>query len=158
MLRMKVKVVGVDQSTLLPVVILTDDEEKRYVPLVIGPAEANAIALVLENIEVSRPLTHDLLLNSVTALGAKVDKAVLTDMSDDVYYAELYFVRDGKPIKIDARPSDAIAVALRAGVPIFVDDKIVTHAFVSSTDEDSELEEFRSFLEDISPDDFRKKN
>ena len=158
MLRMKVKVVGVDQSTLLPVVILTDDEEERYVPLVIGPAEANAIALVLENVEVARPLTHDLLLNSALALGAKVDKAVLTDMTDDVYYAELYFVQGKKTIKVDARPSDAIAVALRAGVPIFVDDKITTHALVSSSDEDPELEEFRSFLEDLSPDDFRKKN
>ncbi len=158
MLRMKVKVVGVDQSTLLPVVILTDDEEQRYVPLVIGPAEANAIALVLENVEVARPLTHDLLLNSVLALGAKVDKAVLTDMTDDVYYAELYFVQGKKTIKVDARPSDAIALALRAGVPIFVDDKITTHALVSQTDDDPELEEFRSFLKDLSPDDFRKKN
>ncbi|NLJ81305.1 MAG: bifunctional nuclease family protein [Firmicutes bacterium] len=158
MLQMKVKVVGVDQSTMLPVVILTDDQEERYVPLVIGPAEANAIALVLEKVEVARPLTHDLFLNSILALGAKVDKAVLTDMADDVYYAELYLVQGKKTIKVDSRPSDAIALALRAGVPIFVDDKITTHALVSSPDDDPELEEFRSFLEDLSPDDFRKEN
>lgn len=158
MLRMNVKVVGVDRKTLLPVVILTDNEEKSYVPLVIGPAEANAIALVLENVEVPRPLTHDLLLNSVLALGATVDRIVLTDLTDDVYYAEIHLLQNGKPLRIDCRPSDAIALALRAGAPIFVDEKIVTRAAITTQRDDPELEEFRSFLEDVSPDDFRKNN
>jgi len=158
MLRMKVKVVGVDRETLLPVVILTDSAEESYVPLVIGPAEANAIALVLENVDVPRPLTHDLLLNSILALGATVDRAVLTDLSDDVYYAELHFLQAGKTVRVDCRPSDAIALALRAGAPIFVDEKIVARAFVTAQEDDPELAEFRSFLEDLSPDDFRKNN
>lgn len=158
MLRMKVKVVGVDRETLLPVVILTDGDEKSYVPLVIGPAEANAIALVLENVEVPRPLTHDLLLNSILALGATVDRAVLTDLTEDVYYAELFLLQGEKTVRIDCRPSDAIALALRAGAPIFVDEKIVSRAIVTPRDDDPELEEFRSFLENLSPDDFRKNN
>lgn len=158
MLRMKVKVVGVDRETMLPVVILTDSAEKSYVPMVVGPAEANAIALVLENVDVPRPLTHDLLLNSILALGATVDRAVLTDLADDVYYAELYFLQAGKTVRVDCRPSDAIALALRAGVPIFVDEKIVAQAVIVEDSEDQELEEFRSFLEDLSPDDFRKNN
>ena len=83
MLRMKVKAVGIDRDTMLPVVILTDDAEESYVPLVIGPAEANAIAVVLENVEITRPLTHDLLLSTVLALGAKVDKVVVTDLTED---------------------------------------------------------------------------
>lgn len=158
MLRMKVKVVGIDRETMLPIVVLTDSSEESYVPLVIGPAEANAIALVLENVDVPRPLTHDLLLNSILALGATVDRAVLTDLSDDVYYAELHFVQEGKTVRIDCRPSDAIALALRAGAPIFVEEKIVAKAIVVTQDEDPELAEFRSFLEDLSPDDFRKNN
>ncbi len=158
MLRMNVKVVGVDRETLLPVVILTDSDEHSYVPLVIGPAEANAIALVLENVEVPRPLTHDLLLNSILALGATVDRAILTDLAEDVYYAELHFLQDGKTVRIDCRPSDAIALALRAGAPIFVDEKIASRAVVVPQDDDPELAEFRSFLEDLSPDDFRKNN
>lgn len=158
MLRMKVSVVGVDRETMLPVVVLTDESEKSYVPLVIGPAEANAIALVLENVEVSRPLTHDLLLNSILALGAKVDRVVLNDLDDDVYYAELHLLQNGKSLRLDSRPSDAIALALRSGAPIFVDEKVVAHAIVVPQEDDTELTEFRSFLEDLSPDDFRKKN
>lgn len=158
MLRMKVKVVGVDRETMLPVVILTDSAEESYVPLVIGPAEANAIALVLENVDVPRPLTHDLLLNSILALGATVDRAILTDLADDVYYAELHFLQEGKTVRVDCRPSDAIALALRAGAPIFVEEKIVAKAVVVNQDDDQELAEFRSFLENLSPDDFRKNN
>lgn len=158
MLRMKVKAVGIDRDTFLPVVVLTDEEEESYVPLVIGPAEANAIAVVLENIEISRPLTHDLLLSSVLALGAKIDKVVITDLADDIYYAEIHFMQGGKLIRVDARPSDAIALALRAGAGIFVDEKIVPHAITVPKEDDPELEEFRSFLENLTPDDFRKGN
>ncbi len=159
MLRMKVKVVGVDRETMLPVVILTDNDEQSFVPLVIGPAEANAIAIVMENVEINRPLTHDLLLNSILALGAKVDRIILTDLADDVYYAELCLLQGEKRLRIDCRPSDAIALALRAGAPIFVDEKVMAHAISVPKEEDPpELEEFRSFLKDLSPEDFQKYN
>ncbi|NLL47715.1 MAG: bifunctional nuclease family protein [Firmicutes bacterium] len=158
MLRMNVKAVGLDRDTLLPVVILTDESEESYVPLVIGPAEANAIAVVLQNMETSRPLTHDLLLSSVLTLGGKVDKVVITDLADDVYYAEVCLVQQGKTLRIDARPSDAIALALRAGAPIFVNEKITPYAMAVPGEEDPEMEQFRSFLKDLSPDDFRKGN
>lgn len=158
MLRMKVKAVGLDRDTLLPVVVLTDEGEQSYVPLVIGPAEANAIAVVLENVDISRPLTHDLLLSSILALGAKVDKVVITDLSEDVYYAELHLVQGEKTVRVDARPSDAIALALRSGAGIYVDEKIVPHAITGSSAEDPEMEAFRSFLENLSPDDFRQEN
>ncbi|NMB19291.1 MAG: bifunctional nuclease family protein [Firmicutes bacterium] len=158
MLRMNVKAVGIDRETLLPVVILTDEREESYVPLVIGPAEANAIAVVLENVETSRPLTHDLLLSTVLALGATVDRIVITDLTDDVYYAEVCLVQQGRTLRIDARPSDAIALALRAGAPIFVDEKIAPYAMAIPGEDDPEMEQFRSFLKDLSPDDFRKGN
>jgi bifunctional DNase/RNase len=155
---MKVKAVGIDRDTMLPVVILTDDAEESYVPLVIGPAEANAIAVVLENVEITRPLTHDLLLSTVLALGAKVDKVVVTDLTEDVYYAEVHLLQADRTMRVDARPSDAIALALRSGASIYVDDKIVPYAMAVPGGDDPELEQFRSFLEDLSPDDFRKDN
>src|SRR5690554_4337171 len=158
MLRMKVKAVGLDRDTLLPVVILTNEVEDSYLPLVIGPAEANAIAVVLESVEISRPLTHDLLLSSVLALGAKVDKVVITDLADDVYYAEICFIQGEKTVRVDARPSDAIALALRSGAAIFVSEKIKPYAMAVSGEDDPEMEQFRSFLENVSPDDFRKEN
>ncbi len=158
MLRMKVKAVGIDRETLLPVVILTDEIEESYVPMVIGPAEANAIAVVLENVEISRPLTHDLLLSSVLALGGKVDKVVITDLADDVYYAEICLIHGERNLRVDARPSDAIALALRSGASIFVDEKITPYAMAIPGEDDPEMEQFRSFLEDLSPDDFRKDN
>lgn len=158
MLRMKVKAVGIDRESLFPVVILADEGEESYVPLLIGPAEANAIAVVLENVEVPRPLTHDLLLSSALALGAKVDKVVITDLSEDVDHAEIHYLQGGKTVRVDARPSDAIALALRAGASIFVDEKIIPHAITVPKEEDPELEEFRSFLENLSPDDFRREN
>jgi bifunctional DNase/RNase len=158
MLRMKVKAVGIDRDTMLPVVILTDDAEESYVPLVIGHAEANAIAVVLENVEITRPLTHDLLLSTVLALGAKVDKVVVTDLTEDVYYAEVHLLQADRTMRVDARPSDAIALALRSGASIYVDDKIVPYAMAVPGGDDPELEQFRSFLEDLSPDDFRKDN
>lgn len=149
MLRMKVKAVGLDRDTFLPVVILTNDGEDSYLPLVIGPAEANAIAVVLESVEISRPLTHDLLLSSVLALGAKVDKVVITDLADDVYYARSALSRAKKRC-VDARPSDAIALALRSGAAIFVSEKIKPYAMAVSGEDDPEMEQFRSFLENVS--------
>ena len=156
MVRMKVKVVGIDRETLLPVVVLADNDEQSFVPLSIGPAEANAIAIVMENVEITRPLTHDLLLNTILALGAKVDCIVITDIADNVYYAELRLLQGEKELRIDCRPSDAIALALRAGAPIFVEQKVLEQAIAVPQEEDPELEEFRLFLKDLSPDDFVK--
>ena len=148
MVRMKVKVVGIDRETLLPVVVLADNDEQSFVPL--------SIAIVMENVEITRPLTHDLLLNTILALGAKVDCIVITDIADNVYYAELRLLQGEKELRIDCRPSDAIALALRAGAPIFVEQKVLEQAIAVPQEEDPELEEFRLFLKDLSPDDFLK--
>lgn len=156
MLRMSVKVVGLDQTSMVPVVILTDAEERYYVPVVIGPAEANAIAVVMEGLTMPRPLTHDLLLAAIKQLGASIDRVVITELKDDVYYAQILLTRNGQVIQLDARPSDSIALALRADVPIYVSEQIVSESAMLRPTEDPELEEFRAFLENLSPDDFRK--
>jgi len=156
MLQMRVKVVGLDQSSMVPVVILTDADERYYLPVVIGPAEANAIAVVLEGLTTPRPLTHDLLLSTIKELGAAVERVAITELKDDVFYARISLRRNGQILEIDARPSDSIALALRAGVPIFVSEDIVTESAMVKQTEDPELEEFRKFLKDLTPDDFRK--
>ncbi len=157
LLQMNVKLVGLDQASMVPVVILSDAEERYYVPVVIGPAEANAIALVLEGVDTPRPLTHDLLLSTIKQLGAAVDRIVITELKDDVYYARIILSRGGQRIELDARPSDSIALALRAGAPIYVSEQIVSESAMTKPAEDPELEAFREFLENLSPDDFRKQ-
>jgi bifunctional DNase/RNase len=156
MLQMSVKVVGLDQSSMVPVVILTDADERFYLPVVIGPAEANAIAVVLEGLTTPRPLTHDLLLSAIKELGAAVERVAITELKDDVFYARISIRQNGQTLELDARPSDSIALALRAGVPIFVSETIVEQSAMIKQPEDPELEEFRAFLKDLSPDDFRR--
>lgn len=158
MLRMTVKVVGLDQISMLPVVILTDEEERGFVPLVIGPAEANSISLALEGIKPSRPLTHDLMLATITALDGNIEKVVITDLRDDTYYATITLRQGGQTLEIDARPSDSIALAMRCDAPIYVAEKVAAQALVAEPIDDQEMEDFKRFLENITPEDFKKGN
>ena len=159
MVRMKVKVVGIDQNLLIPVVVITDPEEKGFIPILIGPAEAQAIQMELERTgKPPRPLTHDLLKNILDTLHAKVDRIVISDLRDETYYARIYLkTRDGM-VDVDARPSDAIALALRANAPIYVAEEVAARAVIQNraADTDREMEEFRRFLENVSPEDFQK--
>jgi len=157
-LKMKVQVVGLDQISMLPVVILTDVMEEKFLPLVIGPAEANAISLALEEVEPPRPMTHDLMLSVVATLGGSVDKVVITDLVEETYYAQVFVKTEEKEHQIDARPSDSIALALRCDAPIFVEQKVAEKAMVAKRQDDPEMEDFKRFLENLTPDDFRKNN
>lgn len=157
MVRMKVKVVGIDQHTMMPVVVITDAEERGFIPIIIGPAEANAITIQMEGIKPPRPITHDLLKNVLDGFGAKVSRVVITDLKDETYYARIYLKTAQGEIDIDARPSDAIALALRTDAPIFISEEVAAKAMViHRDDEDEELEEFRKFLDNVTPEDFAK--
>jgi len=155
MVRMHVKVVGLDQNTMVPVVIITDRDEKGFIPIVIGPAEAGAISEGLEGKKRPRPMTHDLLKNLIEALHAKVERVVIHDLRDETYYARIYLkTRDGET-DIDARPSDAIALALRTDAPIYVSEEVAARALqVNQQQADEDMEEFRKFLETVTPEDF----
>ena len=107
------------------VVILKDKKSDRYLPIWIGPAEADAIAVKLQDITVPRPLTHDLLQSFVDALGAEITHILVYDIKDDTFFARIGLSRDGKKFDVDSRPSDAIALAVRAGVPIFAEDSVM---------------------------------
>ncbi len=128
LLEMKVNTVTIDQSGGF-IVLLTDFEEKKVLPISIGPFEAQAIALVLQGVEPPRPLTHDLLKNLCDNLGGVLNKVVITDIRDNTFFSELYLQHDGKFLVIDSRPSDAIAFALRCGVSIFMAVKLVEFTY-----------------------------
>lgn len=121
------------------VVILKDTESDRYLPIWIGPFEADAITVELQQVPLSRPMTHDLLKNMISELGAEVNYIVVSDLRDDIFYAEVVLNVDGKEVAVDSRPSDAIALAVRARATIYVEESVMQSAAVTP-DEDVEAE------------------
>src|SRR4051794_32365599 len=126
MVEMKVSGVILDSQSRHPIVMLRDMEERRALLIWIGEPEANSILMALEGIKPPRPLTHDLVQSVLTTLAAPLQRVNITDMRDQTFFAELQCDRNGEKFTIDARPSDAIAVALRAGAPIFVSNDVMT--------------------------------
>lgn len=148
--------VRIELPTNTPIVLLREVGGSRFLPIWIGAAEATAIAFALEGVEPQRPMTHDLLKTATEALGAVVDRVLVTEFRDGIYYADLVLVRDGHEIVVSSRPSDAIALAARTGAPISVRPAVLDEAGVEIRDEDEEDEvaRFRSFLDDVEPEDF----
>lgn len=128
LLEMKVKTVTMDRSGSF-IVILADNEDKKVLPISIGPFEAQSIALVLQGAMPPRPLSHDLLKILCEQLGGALEKVVITDIRESTFYAELYIRHNNQVIVIDSRPSDAIAFALRCGVPIFMAARLVEFTY-----------------------------
>ncbi len=153
-----VELVGVriELPSNTPVVLLRAQGTDRFLPIWIGAGEATAIALALEGIEPQRPLTHDLLTTILSRLDTTVDRVVVTDLRDGIYYADLVLVRNGEEIVISARPSDAIALAARVNAPILVFPGVLDEAGVEIRDEEEEeaVARFRSFLDSVTPEDF----
>ncbi len=157
MRQMKVDKLGIDLLTHDPVVILKDLEGKRFLPILIGPFEATAIALALEGTAVPRPLSHDLMRMMLEALQASLEQIVIHDIKDSTFFAKLIVRSNGETQEIDARPSDGIALALRMQAPIFVSDKIVLEETVpDKRAEAEETQRFQKFIEELKPSDFRE--
>lgn len=123
-MEMKVKTLIVNQSSSFSV-LLSDSEEKRILPIVIGPLEAQAIALSLQDEKPPRPLTHDLLKSLCENLGGAIEKIIITDLKEETYYAEIHLKQQETTIAVDSRPSDAIVIALKTKAPIFMSNKLV---------------------------------
>ncbi|MBU4485246.1 bifunctional nuclease family protein [bacterium] len=164
-IEMKVTGLTIDPFTSMPIIILKDLDEKRALPIWIGLIEASAIATELENIQLSRPMTHDLMKNILELMEIKVTKIEVTDLSDNTFYAKLYLSREGKEGKdfeIDCRPSDAIALALRTKSPIFVEKKVIDKSRKidlskeNFDDEKAQKQKWAEILESLAPDDFGK--
>ena len=157
MRQMKVDKLGIDLLTHDPVVILKDLEGRRYLPILIGPFEATAIALALEGTPVPRPLSHDLMRTMLESLHAQLEHIVIHDIKDATFFAKLIVRTNGDTQEIDARPSDGIALALRMSAPIYVSDKIVLEETVPDKKaEQEEMAKFRRFIEELKPSDFKE--
>ncbi len=125
LVQVEVASLGLDKSSNTPVVILKETGGDRMLPIWIGPAEASAIAMELAGIKFSRPLTHDLLSTIVGSLGSELVRVLITRVEENTYFASLVFRRDGEMISIDSRPSDSVALALRASAPIYASDRLL---------------------------------
>jgi bifunctional DNase/RNase len=158
MRQMKVDKLGIDLLTHDPVVILKDMDGSHYLPILIGPFEATAIALALEGAPVPRPLSHDLMRNILESLGCSLEQVVIHDIRDSTFFAKLIVRSNGDLQEIDARPSDGIALALRVQAPIFVTDKIVLEEATAEKKpvNDTEMAKFKKFLDDLKPSDFNR--
>lgn len=140
-------------------VILKDIDQERFLPIWIGPFEAEAIAIKLQDVEVKRPLTHDLLNTLITELGGSVSHVVVNELRNDTYYARIVLDINGKHMEIDSRPSDAIALSVRANVPVFVAEEVMEKASITPEDdqvseaEGEDLSAFRDFVNTLDLDD-----
>ncbi len=144
--------VRVEMPTNQPIVLLREVAGDRYLPIWIGAVEATAIAFAQQGVVPPRPLTHDLFRNVIDALGQRLTQVQITGLRDGVFYAELVFASG---VRVSARPSDAIALALRTGAQIFGSDEVLDEAGITIPDEqEDEVEKFREFLNQVSPEDF----
>jgi bifunctional DNase/RNase len=161
------------------VVILKEKNADRYLPIWIGAAEADAIAVRLQDVAVARPLTHDLLRSVIDSLGATIEYIVVNDLSNDTFFARVVLTQDGRTLEIDSRPSDAIALAVRAKVPIYAEESVLEKAGVlldkegepaegteehaierttkPSPEELEKMSAFREFIESLDLDDFDRR-
>lgn len=159
MIEMKVMGIALDTRTGSPIVVLHDLQNRKALPIWIGSAEASAIIRKIENITVTRPMTHDLIIDIVEKTGYSIDRIEINDVDKETYFAIIYLKNEeGKEIEIDARPSDAIAVSIRVEAPIFVTANVLANGSVScdSAKDEEEAQEFRNFIQSIKPSDFEK--
>jgi bifunctional DNase/RNase len=158
---MSIKGLMLDPMSNSPIVVLKDDDEKLFLPIWVGIFEANAIALQLENITTPRPMTHDLLREMIQQLDARVTRIVINDLKDATFYAQIRLMirrvnGDDKMLEIDARPSDAIALALRTEAPIFVAQSVLDQAQTITPEGEGTEEKTREWFENLSPEDLGK--
>ena len=166
MVRVLLRAVRVDLQSNTPVLLLQETEgEGRTLPIFIGSPEATAIAYALQGVEMPRPLTHDLMKDMLGALDIRVDRVIITELRASTYFAELHLVRGQERTVVSSRPSDAVAVAVRTGSPLFVADDLMDAEGIllaiepSEDDDDDEspdelVGQFRQFLDSVRPEDF----
>lgn len=162
LIEMKVTGLTIDPFTNMPIIILKDLEEKSALPIWVGLIEASAIATELEDIKLSRPMTHDLVKKMLEELSVKIIKVIVADLHDNTFYAKIILEHDSKEIILDSRPSDAIAMALRTKAPIFVEKSVIDKsrkidlAKETLDEKGADQQKWTEILENLSPEDFGK--
>ncbi|MBE7705969.1 MAG: bifunctional nuclease family protein [Cyanobacteria bacterium SIG30] len=159
MIEMRVMGIALDTRSGSPIVVLNDAENRIALPIWIGSAEASSIIRKIENIPSSRPMTHDLFIDIFNKTEFKLEEVRINDVTEETYYSSLVLKnKDGKIAEIDARPSDAIAIAIRAQVPIYVSPEVISKGGITTNTQRDEQEalEFKNFIKDIKPSDFEK--
>ena len=159
MIEMRVMGIALDTRTGSPIVVLHDKDNRKALPIWIGSAEASAIIRKIENLNVSRPMTHDLIINIIEKAGYTLDRVEINDVEKETYYATLFLKdKNDEVLEIDSRPSDAIAVAIRVDAPIFISAKVLSSGSVSTdtAKDEEEAQEFKNFVQSIKPSDFAK--
>ncbi len=151
--EMKIRGLVMDPSTNMPIVILKDIQSDFVLPIWVGLYEANAIALEIEKTTTPRPMTHDLARNLIQGLNASVQKIVVNELRNDTFYAVIWLEQDGETVTLDARPSDAIALALRCDCPIFVSEEVLRVAKMAPNSADTTPDELRRWLEGLNDED-----
>jgi len=157
-IEMTIKGLMIDPITNMPIIILRDQDGQRILPIWVGVFEANAIALQIENVQTPRPMTHDLLKNIIDDLSAEVERIVVTDLKENTFYALIHLRSNGHSIEVDARPSDAIALALRTHSPIFVEEAVIQNArsVESSREPSMDVTRLQKWLENLSDEELGK--
>ena len=156
-IRMRISGLMMDPVTNMPIVVLRDEAGAQTLPIWIGMFEAHAVAMQLENSTPSRPMTHDLVRQVIEAFGASVTEVHITDVRDGTFYAMLYLTTSrGETLAVDARPSDAMAVALRTKAPVFVAEHVISSAATVEAPTSQDADRLQQWLESLDPDDMGK--
>ena len=156
-IEMTIKGLMVDPITNMPIIVLREVEGQRVLPIWVGVFEANAIALQIENVQTPRPMTHDLLKSVIDHLGGRVERIVVCELKENTFYATLHVRSPKGQLTVDARPSDAIALALRTGARIFVEEAVIQSArSVEMSQEPMDVGRLQKWLENLSDDDLGK--
>jgi uncharacterized protein len=157
MVEMNLAGVRVELPSNQPIVLLREQEGERFLPIWIGQPEAAAIALALQGVVTPRPMTHDLMKNILDEMAIQVNSIVITELREGTFFAVINMQRNGDAWEISSRPSDAIALAVRLGCKIFASEDVLSEAsiLIPSGDDDDEVEKFREFLENVTPEDFQ---
>ena len=166
MIEMTIDSIRMSLMNYQRVVILKEKEGERYLPIWIGPAEADSIAIKLQDVDVPRPLTHDLLRSVIDSLGARVNSILVNDLQSDTFFAKIFFTVDGQELEVDSRPSDAIALAVRAEVPIYAEEMVLDKAGIIlpaegereelTEEEAAKLAPFKDFIDTLNLEDLDK--
>jgi bifunctional DNase/RNase len=153
--EVRIRGLMMDPATNMPIVVLKDVSSDTVMPIWVGIFEANAIAIEIEKLSAPRPMTHDLTRNLIHNLNGSLEKVVITELRDDTFYAILWLRQDNEAITIDARPSDAIALALRADCPIYVSEQVLQSAKLNTSGppEGPTAEQLRGWLEGLNDED-----